>query len=109
MLWSRGQGVVPSLRRAGGDVAGSAWRQGASTPHGDAEPVGMFAGPVGFACRSALAAVELSAHRCVSASSSRRRTLAAKAFASSEGRSRGVGGVAMEPRERYVAVDVHNH
>jgi hypothetical protein len=49
MLWSWGQGMISCLRRAGGDVAGSAWRQGASNPHWDSEPVGMFEGPVGFA------------------------------------------------------------
>src|SRR5260370_42123783 len=35
MLLSGGWGVVPCVCRAGGDVAGSAWRQGASIPHGD--------------------------------------------------------------------------
>ncbi len=45
MLLSGGWGVVPCLRRAGEDVAGSAWRQGASSPHGDVQPADMFEGP----------------------------------------------------------------
>ena len=49
MSLSWGRGVVPCLCRAGEDVAGSAWRQGASSPHWDCEPVEMVEGPVGFA------------------------------------------------------------
>jgi hypothetical protein len=45
MLLSGGRGVLPCLCRADGDVAGSAWRQGASSPHWDSKPVGMFEGP----------------------------------------------------------------
>jgi hypothetical protein len=45
MLLFGGWGVVPCLRRAGGDVGGSAWRQGASSPHWDVQSVEMFEGP----------------------------------------------------------------
>jgi hypothetical protein len=65
MLLSGGWGVVPCLRRAGGDVAGSAWRQGASRPHWDPKPVGMFEGPVGFAQLRESATVGFSSHRCM--------------------------------------------
>src|SRR5260221_11961629 len=106
MLLSWGWGVVPCLCRAGGDVGGSAWRQGTSSPLWDFEPVGMFEGPVGCAQLRELAAVELSAHRCVSPSSSPRRPLASKAPYSSVRRC-GRGGAVREAMERSVALEVH--
>jgi len=45
MLLSGGRGVLPWLCRADGDVARSAWRQGASSPHWDIKPGEMFEGP----------------------------------------------------------------
>src|SRR5260370_41210971 len=108
MLLSWGWGVVLCLCRAGGDVAGSAWRQGTSSPLWDFEPVGMFEGPVGCPQLRELAAVELSSHRCVPPSSSPRRPLASKA-PNTQVRRCATGGAVREAMDASVALEVHKH